>query len=461
MLKNSPWPRSLLLTALILAGRPSPAMGDHSGHVSFVREVAPILVANCEACHGPKEAESNYRLDSFERLMTPGDFGSPPVTPGDLEASEFHRLITAEDAEERMPNNGDRLDERQVGIVSTWIAQGARFDGQDAAAPIRGQIPRDIGHPAAPETYAAAVPITSLAFTPSGDRLVSGGYHELLLWDATSGELVARIGNMPERIYGVAFSSNGAWLAVAGGSPGVAGEVRLVSRQNAAPSDAAKVLATANDVFFDVDFQPDGQQLVAAGADSTVRVFSVDSGEERLRISNHANWVLDVCCSPDGKQIASASRDKSAKVFQSDSGALIATHSDHDAVVRAVAYVPDGGTVVSGGGSRIDQWNALDGKSSGKYDGFGGDVQAIVTDGDFLFAGSADRMVRQFKIADQSVVRSLGQHSSPVLSIAWHRATRRLAAGCYDGTVTIWDPDKEAIVRQFVAAPGKATAATK
>ncbi len=74
--------------------------------VSFVREVAPILVAKCQACHGPKTAESNYRLDSFEAMMQPGDFGTPPITAGDLENSEIHRLITAEDAEERMPNNG-------------------------------------------------------------------------------------------------------------------------------------------------------------------------------------------------------------------------------------------------------------------------------------------------------------------------------------------------------------------
>lgn len=454
-------PHPLVLSALLLVARPAWVNGNPTDQISFVRDVAPILLAHCEACHGAKVAESNYRLDSFERLMKPGDFGVPPVTPGDLENSEFHRLITAVDDEERMPNNGDRLEEREIGLITNWIMQGAHFDGQDPAAPIRSQIPRDIRHPAAPEVYAAAVPITALAFAPAGDRLISGGYHELLVWDSESGALVARLGNMPERTYGMAFSPDGTWLAIAGGAPGVSGEVRLIPWPVGSDHGSAKALGRANDVFFDVDFQPNGQQLAAAGADGIVRVFTLASAEERLRINNHSNWVLDVCWSPEGTQVATASRDKSAKVFQAESGALVATHSDHDGAVRAIAFVADGKTLVSGGGSRIDRWNSQSGESTAKYGGFGGDVQAILTDGEFLFAGSADRTVRQFKISDQSLVRSLSPHPSSVLSLARHGATQRLATGCYDGTVTIWSLEKEAIVQQFVAAPGRATAATK
>ena len=38
--------------------------------VSFIHDIGPILVQHCQACHGPKTAESNYRLDSFEKLNT-------------------------------------------------------------------------------------------------------------------------------------------------------------------------------------------------------------------------------------------------------------------------------------------------------------------------------------------------------------------------------------------------------
>ena len=222
------------------------AMAEDGGSkpVSFIREVAPILVGKCQACHGPKTAESNYRLDTFELMMKPGDFGTAPVTAGNLDDSDLYQLITAEDSHERMPNNGGRLADSEIQTIANWIRQGAKFDGQDSAAPLRDQIPRDIPHPAAPTTYPAAIPITAMAFTPDGNQLLVGGYHELLVWDPTSATLVARVGNIPQRTFGLAFTADGSWLAVAGGTPGVSGEVRLIPWDGGPKKDAEpKILA--------------------------------------------------------------------------------------------------------------------------------------------------------------------------------------------------------------------------
>ena len=151
--------------------------------VSFVRDVAPILVGKCQGCHGTKTAESNYRLDTFELMMQAGDFGLPPITANSLDESEFHRLITSEDPEERMPNNGDRLSDHEIELIDGWIAQGATFDGSDRAAALRTQIPHDLPHPVAPATYSTPLPITTIAFSADGGQLLTGGYHELLVWD--------------------------------------------------------------------------------------------------------------------------------------------------------------------------------------------------------------------------------------------------------------------------------------
>ena len=137
---------------------------ENAPRVSFVRDVAPILVGKCQGCHGTKTAESNYRLDTFELMMQAGDFGLPPVTAGSLDESEFHRLIISDDPEERMPNNGDRLTDREIELIDAWIAQGATFDGTDRTAALRTQIPRDLPHPAAPATYSSPLPIVAIAF---------------------------------------------------------------------------------------------------------------------------------------------------------------------------------------------------------------------------------------------------------------------------------------------------------
>jgi WD40 repeat protein/mono/diheme cytochrome c family protein len=444
-----------LLTAEIMLNASAVRIeADEARPVSFVRQVAPILVGKCQGCHGSKTAESNYRIDTFQLLMTAGDFGMPPVTANNLDESEFHRLITSEDPDERMPNNGDRLSDQEIELINAWILQGAKFDGADPAAALRTQIPSDIPHPAAPETYRTALPITAMAFSVDGSQLLVGGYHELLVWDPVTGDLSARVGNIPQRTFGMAFSPDGSRLAVAGGASGVSGEVRLMRWANGAPAgDAPKVLATGEDVFFDVAFRPDGQQLAAAGYDGAVRVFDAATGVERLKISNHADWVTDVCYSPDGTLIASASRDKSAKVFDAETGRLVASFSDPAASVRGVAFSPDGKAVISTGGNLVRIWKIEDSTLIGELPPFQNEVQALLAGGGNVLAASADRSVREFKLADRTTVRSLTEHPAWVLSLALNEPTRRVATGCFNGVVTVWNLDDGAMVKQFLAAP--------
>lgn len=435
---------------------PTVARGEseNAPRVSFVRDVAPILVGKCQGCHGTKTAESNYRLDTFDLLMQAGDFGLPPVTAGSLDESEFHRLIISDDPEERMPNNGDRLTNREIELIDAWIGQGATFDGADSSAALRTQIPRDLPHPSAPATYASPLPIAAIAFSADGKQLLTGGYHELLVWDPATGHLVSRVGNAPQRTYGMALSPDNSWLAVAGGADGVSGEVRLIPWSNGAAGSAPpKVLATGDDVFFDVAFRPDGKELAASGADGSIRIFDVATGAERLKVSNHADWVTDVSYSADGAFIATASRDKSSKVFDAATGRMLASNSETGAPVRGATFAPDGKSVVSVGGNGARVWKIEDSTTIGELPAFQGETQAIVSHGENVFAASADRSVREFKLADRTQVRSLAEHPAWVLSLAVNEPTHRVAAGCFDGTVTVWNLDDGAKVTQFLAVP--------
>lgn len=445
---------ALSFAGFVIDGAAARGESNDAPRVSFVRDVAPILVGKCQGCHGPKTAESNYRLDTFDLMMQPGDFGLPPVTAGSVDESEFHRLITAENPEERMPNNGDRLSESEVASIDAWIAQGATFDGADRTASLRTQIPRDVPHPVAPPNYSSPLPVTALAFSADGGRLLTGGYHEALVWDPATGQLVSRLGNMPQRIYGMAVSPDNAYLAIAGGPAGVAGEVRLLAWVDGATGgDAAKVLATGEDVFFDVAFRPDGKELAAAGSDGSIRIFDVATGVERLKVSNHADWVTDISYSADGASIATASRDKSSKAFDAATGRMLASNSELGAPVRGAVFAPDGKAVISVGGNGARMWKVEDSTTIGELPAFQGETQAIVSHGDNVLAASADRSVREFKIADRTQVRSFGEHPAWVLSLALNETTHRLATGCFDGTVTVWNLDGGAKVTQFLAVP--------
>ena len=49
--------------------------------VSFRKDVAPVLLEKCYACHNAETSEGGYSVATFESLLDPGDSGLATVTP--------------------------------------------------------------------------------------------------------------------------------------------------------------------------------------------------------------------------------------------------------------------------------------------------------------------------------------------------------------------------------------------
>jgi WD40 repeat protein len=58
-------------------------------------------------------------------------------------------------------------------------------------------------------------------------------------------------------------------------------------------------------------FSHDGQKIVSASWDNSVRVWSAATGECEQTLVGHSGWVNSAQFSPDGLKIVSASDDKS------------------------------------------------------------------------------------------------------------------------------------------------------
>jgi WD40 repeat protein len=278
---------------------------DDPAPVSFTKDVAPIFVKRCSACHGPPEVNGGYQVVTFSLLVKPGESELPSIMAGKPEESEVFNLISSADADVRMPKEADPLSAEQIALVKRWISEGAKYDGADPNATLASIVP-STAQPDPPETYRRPVPITALAFNADGSELAAGGYHEVTIWNATDGKLVRRIKNVAERVYSVAYSPDGALVAVAGGVPGQLGEVKLF---NSADGKLVKELPTSADVVYRAVFNPAGTKLATGGADRAIRIFDVASGKQEILIEDHADWVVGLSWSPDGAKQAAARRD--------------------------------------------------------------------------------------------------------------------------------------------------------
>src|SRR6185295_14860508 len=112
------------------------ASSAYAEPISFKGQIAPILIDNCLACHGPKKAEGGYRVDSYERVMKEGESASPGFAAADLDGSEAFRRISSDNKDERMPKDSDPLPADKIALFKQWITEGAKFDGPNPQAPL-------------------------------------------------------------------------------------------------------------------------------------------------------------------------------------------------------------------------------------------------------------------------------------------------------------------------------------
>ena len=362
---------------------------DNDRWVSFADEIAPIFHARCVACHNARNVKGGYNMSNFTAIRSESDSGHP-IVPGDAEGSLLYQSIV----DGWMPYESDPLPEAEVSAIRRWIELGARLGKRvDADAKLIRVIPR-VDQPDPPARYRAAIPVTAVAIDPSGKWLASSGYHEALLWSLSDGKLERRILNVAQRVYGLAFHPDGQRIAVACGTPGRIGELKLFDR------GTGELLAypmVSEDVLFDVAFSPDGSRLATCGADGTIAIVELDDLErEPLRIDDHSDWVHQIDWSPDGKWLVSASRDKTAKVFDAETGRLRVTFSGHDADVASARFLTDGERVVSGGGDRrLRVWKIDDGKQQREIKEIGGEVRALrLIEGDRIVSVTSDDRVR-------------------------------------------------------------------
>lgn len=124
------------LSAIVCLGPLAPQMSAVAAEaIDYERDIRPILEDRCGECHGPDVQESGLRVDHRPTLLRGGDYGLPAIVPHEPEESYLIRVVRGDDADLRMPPDGDPLSAEQVALLSRWIATGAEWPGQmDAAA---------------------------------------------------------------------------------------------------------------------------------------------------------------------------------------------------------------------------------------------------------------------------------------------------------------------------------------
>jgi WD40 repeat protein len=328
---------------------------------------------------------------------------------------------------------------------------------------------------------------TTLAFSPDGNRLLSGGEDRLVkIWDVATGREASTLAGYTKVIKGVAFNKQGTGLASAhsdkegnnirtwdlqnGRDPGTllaplvqveaitytqdgtmiaAGGTALDNKSialwDANTGKRLKMLQCDEYAVRSLSFSPDGKMLAAGTTDSVIALWDVAQEKVVKQLRGHKKLVNAVKFSPDGKFLVSGSSDKTVRVWDVAAGKEVRTLGGHTEWVNAVTFSPDGKTILSASADRTAKlWNAADGKEIRTLEGHKGEVlcAAFSPDGKMIATGATDDVVKLWNTADGKESRTLRGHANWLLALGFHPDGKILASASADAKVILWDLGK-------------------
>jgi WD40 repeat protein len=290
-----------------------------------------------------------------------------------------------------------------------------------AEGPELGGLKLLLGRPRLKEQKNA---ILSVAFSPYGEKLVSGSANKNLNLLSIK-DLMTERKEQDDR------------------DPGKLAElVEKYSKPKPYPGEVSSVAVSGK-----------GKNMLAAGNwNGSVSLWDLSRGEElkdgELQSANSEGRVLSVSFSSDENMLAVGNDREEVKVWQLEPRRLLAPIKWKGSYV---AFSPANGNLlaIGGAGNTVKLWNvrtgellnlkALSGQGHTKR------VSSVLfsPDGKMLATGSDDSTVILWNVDTREQMVTLKGHSNAISSLAFSSKSDRLATGSYDGSVKLWDTSRQ------------------
>ncbi|PWU11290.1 MAG: hypothetical protein C5B50_23620 [Verrucomicrobia bacterium] len=282
-------------------------------------------------------------------------------------------------------------------------------------------------------------------WSPDGDRLATGGEEgTVCVWDAMSGQQLQVIEGFQSPILSITFSSNGTRLA--------AWDNRAMRIWDANTGRLISDVTLPGEVT-EVAWSPDDKHLATGYWDGTVIVSGTQAGEKMVTLRGHVRPVHRLAWSPDGARLASAAADATARIWDVASQRMVVEPLRHSHEVTSIAWAPDGRRLATGSvDETVKVWNATTGHEAATLRGPGQAVTSLSWGpGGRLASGCRDGSMRIWDSLRDQEAMAWPAHFGRATAVAWSRDGKRLASGGDDGKVRIWDPATLREVQTFNA----------
>jgi mono/diheme cytochrome c family protein len=95
--------------------------------VDFAADIQPLLEGSCVRCHGAEKQKGKFRLDTRSGLLAGGENGKAIIVGTSLKSPLIHYVTRLVEDLEMPPKKEAALSPGQIGLLRTWIDQGAAW----------------------------------------------------------------------------------------------------------------------------------------------------------------------------------------------------------------------------------------------------------------------------------------------------------------------------------------------
>jgi WD40 repeat protein len=235
---------------------------------------------------------------------------------------------------------------------------------------------------------------TSIAFSPRGDVLASGGVdHIVKIWDIRTGKLLSKLEGHTYPVLTLAFS-------------------------------------------------PDGSRLVSGSGDTTLIVWDLDKRSKLHQLKGHSLYVVTCDWDPKRERIVSGGVDSTVRVWDSTTGKMTAKIEDHRTAVHAVRFSHDGSVLASGSSDQtIILWDSAGDalKQENVLHGHSGEVRSLAfsADNKYLASGSSEKELLVWS-TEKRVIEGRGSALGEIDGIEWYPSETAFLTSDGSGAITQW-----------------------
>jgi WD40 repeat protein len=277
--------------------------------------------------------------------------------------------------------------------------------------------------------------IFSLAFTPDGKRILTGGYGQAYVRDAATGkEKGLALAHPPAFVKALAVSPDGKAAATVGEDPGVrVWNLDDHSLRFTLPHKTVPVPL--------VRFRPGDGKVLLTASQNTVHAWDAATGKPLPWSLDLKAAVTAAVFTPDGRLIGTGAANGAIGLWDASTGAAQTSPPGQGGRVTAVAFSPDGRRLLSCGAWKARLWDVAEHRAVGEPMTHRGEVVTarFSPDGRRVVTASADRTARVWDAETGQPVTGPLPHQGEVTVAAFSPDGRAVLTGSADGTARLWD----------------------